>query len=579
MRPHDTRGEARGGIRRGIARLFRLPLRTRSQVEADANEELQTFLEERVAALMALGIPESDARAEALRRLGHSFTDAAHLLQQSARTRERRMSLRDFFDDLTQDARYALRTLGRDRTFTLFAILVVGLGIGASVTVFSIANSVLIRPLPFRDSHELLWISNRGEGGVSGETVQSNTLLDVIEQTQTLTDVAAYVPFYEPDNTKLTSQRESARLTAVPVTRNFFTVLGVQPMLGRSFTADESSGTGARAVMLSYLTWKRRFASDPGIVGQSLILDDEPVTAVGVLPPTFDFGSVFAPGTRVDAFVPVPLNEATNRQGNMLYMIGRLKPSASFAAAAAELPVIASRITAAHPDRNTFTASVVTLKQHVSGRVRAALVILVLSVGVVMLIVCANLSNLLLARASTREKEVAVRIALGAGRGRLVRQMLTESTVLAVGGATVGLLLAFAGTRLVAGLSSFNLPLLESVSIDGTALAFTVLLTLIAGIAFGMAPALQLPVGDVHSSLKSSGRGFAGDRRGQWTRNSLVVSEVALACMLLVAAGLLARSFMKVLDVNLGFRPQMVASVRVDPGKEYRQSAARSPVR
>ena len=567
-------GSSRGGIRAGIARLFRLPLRHRALVDAEATAELQAFLAERIEDLVRQGFTRDDARAEALRRLGHSFTDAARLLQHSARTRERHMSMRELVDDLRQDLRYALRTLRRDRAFTFFAILVAGLGIGASVTVFSIVNGVLIRPLPVRDADRLVWIANSGSSGLSGATVQAFTVTDVRAEARSVVDVAAYFPFYEEDNMAYTSGPESVRLTAVGVTGNFFPMLGVTPMLGRAFNAEESGGGGSRVVMLSHLAWQRRFASDVGIIGKSLTLDNEPVTVVGVLPSSFDFASVFVPGTRVDVFTPFPLIEATNRWGNTLSMIGRLAPDATLASAAAEFAILGPRMTAAHPDRNAFRPALVTLKEHVSGRVQAALVILLVSVGVVMVIVCANLSHLLLARGSTRQKEVAVRLALGAGRARLARQLLTESSVLAVGGAVFGLLVATAGTRMIASLSTFSIPLLETVSVDATALGFAALLTLVAGLGFGLAPALRIPAADVNSALKSSGRGTTGGRRGRWTRDALIVSEIALACVLVIAAGLLTRSFLKVLEVNPGFRPERVASVRVDPRRENLVSEA-----
>ncbi len=568
-------GESRGGIRRGVARRFRLPLRSARDTNADAQAELQAFLDERIAALMARGMSAGDARTEALRRLGFSFNEAALVLQHSARTRERRLTLRDFLDDLRQDVRYALRTLRRDRAFTLFAVLVSGLGIGACVTVFSIANRVLIRPLPFRDPGELAWIANSGDGGFSGETVQAFTLRDLRDGSRTFREIGGYVPFYDVDNTAYTAKDESARLTVIQVTQNFFPVLGVVPMLGRSFTADEATGTGPAAVMVSHLTWVRRFAADSSIIGSSVILNEQPVTVVGVLPATFDFGAVFAPGTRIDMFVPIPVDEQINRYGNMFTMIGRLNPGATVTNAAREIEAIAKRIDAEDPRRNDFTPRVVTLKEHVSGRSREALLILLVSVGVVMLIVCANLSNLLLARGSTREREIALRVALGAGRGRLMRQMLTESTVLACAGALLGLLLAELGTRTIAGMSAFEMPMLSQVSVDGTALVFTTALALLAGITFGLAPALQLQGAALQGSLKTTGRGVAGDRRGGWTRSTLVVAEVALACVLLVAAGLLAQSFRNVLDVDLGFRPQRVAAIRVDPSREHLQSAER----
>ena len=587
-----SRPESRGGIRAGIARRFRLPFRSEADVDDDANEELQAFLDARIAALISHGMSQPEARAEALRRLGHSFTDAARLLKRSARTRERRLTVRDFLDDFTQDVRYALRTLRRDYTFTLVALLIVGLGIGACVTVFSITNRVLIRPLPFQSPDELAWIANSESTGLSGETTQANTLRDMTERSRAFRDIGAYVPFFDIDNAKLTTNGERTRLTVVQVTGNFFPVLGVMPMLGRSFTDEESGGprlgtapagagqsgddggSDVHAALLSFRAWERRFAADPAIVGRALVLDNAPVTIVGVLPPSFDFGSIFRPGTQVDAFIPIPLSDRVSRSGNLFSMVGRLQPTSSVDAAAREVTAIAAQIKSEDARRNVFIPTVVSLKEHVSGRVRPALLILLLSVGVVMLIVCANLSNLLLARGSTREKEVALRVALGAGRGRLVRQRMTESTVLAVCGAALGLLLAVAGTRAIAGLGAFDLPMLEHVSIDGTAFVFTAVLTILAGIAVGLAPALHIPTAGISSALKSSGRGVAGDRAGQWTRNTLVVAEVALASVLLVAAGLLARSLYNVLDVDLGFEPQRVAAVRVDPDRERDTSAS-----
>ncbi len=562
------------GIRPGVRRLFRLPLSTRARREADADEELRSFLAERIDHLTARGMSPDEARAEALRRLGAPLDDAAAILQHSAAARERRMRFRDTMQTLVNDARYAMRTLRHDAGFTVVATAIIGIGIGATVTVFSVANAVLVRPLPFREPHRLVWIANGGTSGLSGQTVQVGNFVDLAAENRSFAELAAYMAFYGIGDTKLSGDGEPARLSAVPVSQGFFPLLGVRPVLGRLFTAEECAWNGPKAALLSHALWQARFASDPAIVGRPITLNDEPVTVVGVLPASFDFGSVFAPGTRIDLFVPFPLTRETDQWGNTLSIVGRLGPGATLATASAEVRALGARITAAHPERNQLVPRVASLREHVSGRAQGALTVLGFAVGVVMLIVCANLSNLLLARATNRQKEMAIRSALGAARSRLVRQVLTESVVLSSFGAAVGLVLAVVGTRFVSHLDAVALPLLAGVRMDASTLTFAVGLTLLAGLIFGLAPALQIPT-HVQETLRATGRGTTEGRRGHWIRSSLVVAEIALACMLLVGSGLLVRSFLKVLDVDLGFRPEQVAALRVDPDRERSSSRER----
>lgn len=468
-------------------------------------------------------------------------------------------------DDVRQDFRYALRSLRRDAGFAAFAIVIIAFGIGASATVFSVASALLLRPLPFTDPGRLAWIQNGSDPGMSTQTAQVDPYLSFARENQSFAEVAAYFAFYGVGDMKLNGPTDAIRLSAVPVTQNFFPLLGVHPAIGRNFTADESAWNGPKAAMISHALWQRRFSSDPNIVGRAITLDGALTTVIGVLPASFDFGSVFAPGARIDVFTPFPLAPETNRWGNTLSIVGRLKPGVSLAGAAAELKVLGPRITSEHPNANRFLPTVVSLRDRVSGRTRSGLVVLAFAVAVVMLIVCANLSNLLLARATTRQKEMAIRAALGAGRRRLVRQMLTESVVLSACGAILGLVLAVIGTRAIAHMDAVSLPLLGNVGVDSSALGFTVLLAIMAGLAFGTVPALQISETGVHEALKAAGRSATTGTRGQWVRRSLVVSEIALACVLLVGSGLLIRSFLKVLDVDLGFRPERVAAVRVDP--------------
>jgi predicted permease len=476
------------------------------------------------------------------------------------------------FETIRQDLRYTFRTLRRDAGFTTFAILIVGLGIGASSTIFSVVNALLLRPLPFKDPGQLVWIANDGGkfGGLSGETVQVGHFVDLQARNKSFSEMAAYFAFYGVGDSKLTGDGEPERLSGVPVSQNFFPLLGVKPEIGRDFTAEECKWNGPKAVLLSHGLWKRRFDSDAGIVGKSLTLGDSPVTVVGVLPASFDFSSVFHPGSHIDLYFPFPLTEETNRWGNTLSIVGRLKPGVSIQTAQAEFSVLGKQITNEHRrDRNDIDPQLTMLENHVSGRLRPALFVLACAVGVVMLIVCANLSNLLLARTATRQKEIAIRAALGAGRSRLIQQMLTESVVLSCCGAVLGLILALTGARVLSHLDAINIPLLQSVRVDAVSLGFTMLIAVLTGLLFGLVPALQVPSIAVHSALKESSRGSSEGKRHAWIRATLVVSEVAFACVLLVAAGLLIRSFLRVLDLNLGFQPERAATIRIDPSSTY----------
>jgi predicted permease len=472
-------------------------------------------------------------------------------------------------DDLLQDLRYTGRTLRRDAGFTTFAVLIAGLGIGASATVFSVVHTLLLRPLPFAEPRHLVWIANRDTTGLSGQTTQVGHMLDLRERTQSLSAIAGYFAFYGVGDNLLSGRGEPERLSGVPVSDNFFDVLGVKPQIGRVFNADECRWNGPKAVMLGHGIWQRRFNSDPAIVGTSLILNDEPHLVAGVLPPSFEFASVFAPGSHFDLYFPFPLAPETNRWGNTMAMIGRLKPGVSVEQARAEIRTIAGQIVAEHPERNSFQGHVKPLAEHVSGRVRLAVWVLAGAVGMVMLIVCANLSNLLLARTATRHKEVAIRTALGAGRRRLLAQWLTEGIVLSCSGALLGLLLAVAGTRALARLDAVSIPLLRDIRTDPTALAFTLAIAIVTGIVFGLAPALQLRGTALASALNDAARGSTEGRQRGWLRNALVVAEVAFACVLVVGAGLLIRSLLRVLDVEMGFQPSRAMTIRVDPDSRY----------
>ena len=565
MRPND--------IRTGVRRLFTLRRRTRQQSDAEVDAELRSLIDERIDYLVARGMSESDARAHAMARLGQSLADTQRILHTSAARKERHMHLRETLADLAQDLRYTARTLRRDAAFTALAVTIIGLGIGASATVFSVANTLLIRPLPFRDADNLVWIGNKPTSSELDEyATQSGHFLDLREQSRTLAGLAAFNTYYRVGDTRLGGESEAIRVSRVQVTPNFFPLLGVAPALGRNFLPEESGDSARRVVMLSHSLWTQRFHGDASILGSSILMNDNAVTVVGVLPATFDFGSVFAPGSRIDLFTPFPLTARSNGMGNTLALVGRRKPGVSLATAASELNALGAQLTREHPERNPVLPHVMSLREHVSGGAQSALMLLLIAVGAVMLIVCANLSNLLLARATTRQREMAIRAALGAGRRRLLRQMLTESVTLSTCGALLGWLVAVIGTRIISHTNAIALPLLSSVHVDALALAFIAGLAIAAGLLFGAAPAIQLRRFAVQDGLKASGRSLTDSKGGRFVRSSLVVSEIALACVLLVGSGLLFRSFVKMLDVNPGFAPERVLSIRVDPGAEHLKS-------
>jgi len=467
------------------------------------------------------------------------------------------------------DLRYTFRTLRRDAAFAVIAILILGVGIGSNTAIFSVLNTLLIRSLPFRDPARLVWITNTGKDGMSGATSRVANFNDLRKSNKSFEDMASYMAFFGEGDRALTGSGEPERLGSVQVSQNFFDVLGVRPKLGRLFNDEESKWHGRAAVLLGENLWERRFHSDPGIVGQAIILNDTPVMVVGVMPREFDFASIFSPSSRIDLYEPFPLTQETDRWGNTLAIIGRLKPGVSIGSAQAEMNIVVSALHKEHPERGDWWGAKLTgLQDQVSGRLRKALIVLGAAVGVVMLIVCANLSNLLLARAAGRRKEIAVRVALGASRGRLIRQMLTESLVLSFCGAALGMVLAVIATRAFRAAPNLSIPMMRYITVDRMAMVFTLLTAVLTGLVFGIFPAVQQSRGDLNESLKDSSRGSSEGR--SWIRSLLVVSEVAMACVLLVGAGLLIRSFVRVLDVDMGFQPLRAATLRVDPPRSYK---------
>jgi len=490
-----------------------------------------------------------------------------------ARAREQQREARGLavLDVLRQDLRFTLRTLRRDRAFACVVVLVLALGIGANVAVFSVVNTLLLRPLPFRDPGRLVWLATHGgAGGLSDQTYTVSAFEEFRRHNRSFQDVTSYQTFFNSIQYKLTGRGDPVSIVGVQVAENFFPLLGVEPVLGRLFTPDECRKGGRAAALLSYPFWQRQFGGDPAIVGQTIEIQAAPaditgpVTVIGVLPASFDFGSVFSPGMQVDFYVPAYM-DFWRTWGNTLAVLGRLRPGVTLAQAQAEADLLFPQLRAAHREWwEDYKSTLFGLQDRVSGKLRRSLYVLWGAVGLILLIVCINISNLMLARAMSRGKEFAMRTALGAGRGRLVRQLLTESLVLSGAGAALGLAFAWAITSYLARQNQMALPLLSTVGVDGAALAWSVLIAVSVGAVSGLAPALKVSGGNLQEALKDGGPGMSQGRRHERLRATLVVSEVALACVLLIGAGLLLRSFVRLLDVDLGFAPARVAAVPIE---------------
>jgi len=547
-------------LRRGWQRVrafFR-----RDVLDADLEAEMASHLEMAVEENVRRGMTEEEARRQAMVKFGGV---------QQAREKQREARGLPFLDVLGQDARYTLRTLGRDAGFTVVAVLILALGIGANVAVFSVVNTILLRPLPFPESQRLVWIAPPPQKcGVSCATYSADAYEQFTAYTKSYEGVTGYQAFTNQDNDRLTVRGAMVPATGIEVIGNFFQVLGVRPYLGRLFRPEESQQNAHPVTLLEYAYWKRQFAGDRSIVGKEIDLNGEPTTVIGVLPESFDFGAVFSPGERVDLIVPLSL-DYERMWGNIVTMIGRTKPGVTLGAAQAEANLVLPRLcwNLKYPRScGSYTGKeggieLRTLKNYVSGRLRRSLIVLWAAVGMILLIACVNLSNLLLARAAARSKEFAMRSALGASRARMVRQLLTESLILSGAGAVLGLGLAWGLVVWLAHQGSLALPLLSTLHIDGEALGWTVLIAIAAALLFGLFPGLRMAGGNLQEALKDAGHGTSAGRKHETVRAVLVIAEVGLACVLLVGAGLLLRSFLKVLDIDLGFEPDQAASIRV----------------
>ena len=470
--------------------------------------------------------------------------------------------------------KFALRQLDKSPGFALVAIGTLALGIGACTAMFSIVNAVLLKPLPFREPDRLVWIENVYGGGLSGRTARVDVFNGWREQNKSFDALSAYFAFFDYGRQTMTGSGNPERLRNVGVSDNFLPTLGVPLLHGRNFTAEECAWNGPRAAILSHAFWQRRFAGSPAIVGTTVLLNNNPTTIVGVLPRTFDFDAIFSPGTEVELITPFPLTPETARWGNTIFGIGRLRPGVTVQQAQAELTVISEQLrTTTLKNFGNFGAIVRPIGEALRGKFRGAFFVLAGAVACVLAIACVNLSNLLLARVNARRQEFAVRIALGARRHHLIQQALTESLLLAFAGSLAGVPLAMWATRALAQMQTFGVPLLQDAAVDPLALAVTIGLTTLAGVACGVLPALHLSRGHASQSVQNATHQRTAGRSSSAARNTLVVAEVALACMLLVGAGLLFRSFTALLQVEMGFQPQHAMAWRVDPPRSFSNRA------
>ncbi|MEN3332644.1 MAG: hypothetical protein V7641_2009, partial [Blastocatellia bacterium] len=481
-----------------------------------------------------------------------------------------------------QDLRYGARMLTKKPGFTVVAIITLALGIGANTAIFSVVNGLLLHPLPYRNSERLaiIWTHSPG-ANVDQDWPSPGQYAAVVSQNSVFEEIA----IAQGSNIILTGQGTPERLGVVRTSSKMFSILGAKPDLGCVFLPEEDAGDKPTTVILSYGLWQQRFGGDRNVLGRMLTLNGQNYTVVGVMPADFALGYEVMPTVgsvqQADMLLPLPLNaDDFNSQGDENYnMLARLKPGVTITQAQGELDSVVQGLELHYPDSypasRRFSFSIKPLLEQVVGDIRPALFVLLSAVGCVLLIACANVANLLLARAATREKEMAVRTALGAGRWRMVRQLLTESMLLATLGGTLGLFIAIWSLEGLRWLNPGNIPRLQNITIDGRVLAFTFVAALLTGILFGLAPALRASQVDLNETLKEGGRSLvaSGNHR---LRNLLVIAEMALSLVLLIGAGLLIRSFMRVQQVEPGFAAQNVLSLRLSViGTAYAEESRR----
>ena len=547
------------------ARLARLNLSPERELEII--EELSQHLEEEYEQALDRGAREDQAHLEVLNELNlpSSLADELRRIERPAAEPPpvapvmRRTS---WFAEIGQDLRYAFRMLVKNPGFTLVALVALALGIGANTAIFSVVNAVLLRPLPFKDPEQLVMIwENAAHYGFPKNTPSPANFLDWQRQNTVFQGMAAMAPV----SFNLTGTGEPERLDARRVSANLFDLLGMRPVLGRNFIAAEDK-PGSHVVILSYGIWQRRFGSDREIIGRPLTLSGKSYTVVGVMAPGLRLPS-YESGSVDQLWVPLAFTneEAASRGNHYLEVIARMKPAVTLAQARSEMEAIAAHLAKTYPEENVRVGAVVnSLQQELVGEIKPALLLLLGAVAFVLLIACANVANLLLARGAVRRKEIALRLAIGASQSRLARQFLAESVLLALLGGGVGLLFAVEGMHLLKSFIPTTVTEAAAIAIDTRVLIFTFLVALLTGIIFGFVPVSQLSTIPVSDTLKEAGRDSSGGESSQRLRNILIIGEVAVSFVLLIGAGLLINSFVRLRNLDPGFSADHLLTMKVD---------------
>jgi predicted permease len=551
---------------------FRFPFRRRSTIASDVDEELAFHFQAVATRLRAEGWTPDDADAEARRRFGDVAFTRSYCRQQDQR-REHEKNRTTLVQEVAQDIRYGLRGLRAAPTFTLIALATLAFGIGANTAIFSVVRAVLLDPLPFPDASRLVrvWDANPSAGIMQGWFSEPD-LLDIQRESRLASSIGGYAFVDGLIGVDFTGTGAPERLSAALAAPGFFETLRPPLLLGRFPSVAEHEPGRNHVAVVSHAFWQRRFAGDRTILGKSITLNGEPFIVIGIMAA----GVTFPAPQKLDLWLPLsyfgPDQIGRSRGSHFLSVIARLRPGVTPEQFRLEIARLSARLSTSYPDNPGWTdASVRSLRESIAGEVRRPLLVIAAAVAIVLLITCVNIASLLLARATARQRELSVRAALGAGRGRIVRQLLTESLTLALIGGMIGALLGLFAVRMLVAQGAVHLPGGSSFRVDAVGFAFTLVISLLAGLLFGGAPALRAGA-PFDQSLRTGARTSGGSVQSQRLRSIMVVSQVALALVLVVGAGLASKSFTRLLSVNPGFRPANVLVAKMTIPEEYSRS-------